>query len=105
VDTLDGCQPLPGRGQAQGETFELLEVEGRESFQSLSTSVGELQPDHPVVVVVAVSHDKASGIGPVDQLDRAVMAQEQVVGDFAHGRTARVAMAPNGQEELVLGRG
>jgi hypothetical protein len=44
-------------------------------------------------------------LGTVDQLDGAVVAQQQGPGDLADGRPIRVGMAADGQQQLVLGWG
>jgi hypothetical protein len=47
---------------------------------------GQLQPHQPPAVVVAVPADEAERFHPVGQLDRAVVADEQVGRQFADGR-------------------
>lgn len=58
-----------------------------------------------MVVGLAAAGNQAGGLGPVDQLDSAVVAKEQVVGRLADGRTRRIAVTPYGQQQLVLGGG
>jgi hypothetical protein len=41
---------------------------------------------------------------PIDQTYDAVMAKEEIVGHFADGRTPRVGVPPDSQEQLVLCR-
>ena len=84
--------------------MQLLHVGGRERLQMLLALGGELQPDDPLVLGVAAAGDQARLLGPVDQADGAVVAEQEVVGHLADRRPARVGVAPDGQQELVLGR-
>jgi hypothetical protein len=45
--------------------------------------------------------DQADGLGTVDQLDGAVVAEQEGLGDLADGRPRRVGVAADGQEQLV----
>ena len=49
--------------------------------------------------------DETCGNRPVNEAYCAVMAQEQIVGHLTHRRAPSVAVTPDGQEELMLGRG
>jgi drug/metabolite transporter (DMT)-like permease len=62
----------------------------------------QAQADHAAVVLVLQALDQARGLRPVHQADGAVMAQEEVAGRVADGRPARVLVAADGQQELVL---
>jgi hypothetical protein len=66
---------------------------------------GEAEPDRPRVVGVLAALDQARRHRTVDQLDRAVVADQQVAGDVADGRARRVAVATDREQELVLRRG
>jgi hypothetical protein len=72
--------------------------------QRLGAAGSELQPNDPVVVAVLKPADEPSALRPVDQADRAVMAQEQVLGHVADRRAAPIGMTSNGEQQLVLGR-
>lgn len=63
---LDGRQALPGGGQAQGEAFELFEVQRGEGLAPLSCEFGEPQADDTVIVGVPGARDEACAVGPVD---------------------------------------
>jgi hypothetical protein len=54
------------------------------------------------IVGVRAAGYEAGGLGAIDQPDRAVVAQQQVVGDVADRRPARVRMTADREEELVL---
>jgi uncharacterized membrane protein len=73
----------------------------REHARSLGS---QAQADHAAVVLVFQALDQARGLRPVHQAHGTVMTQEEVAGRIADGRPARVLVAADGQEELVLGR-
>lgn len=75
-------------------------MRGRQGGQALAPEVGESDVDDPVVGRVEGALDEPGPFGPVDQLDRRVVAQEEVAGDVAHRGIAVVA--PDGEEQLVL---
>lgn len=93
-----------GGGGQRGRPAELLKVRGAERGAAPRSGWGQLQPHQPPVVVV-VPADKAERFHPVGQLDRAVVADEQVGRQFADGRAGRVGMDAQHQQQLVLGRG
>jgi hypothetical protein len=66
---------------------------------------GQPHPDQPPVVVVAAPADQPEGLGPVGQLDGAVVADQEVRGQLADGRAAGVGVEAQDQQQLVLGRG
>jgi hypothetical protein len=63
----------------------------------LRAELSQLQAHDTTILVVASTPDEASDVGAVDQADRAVVTQQQVVGDLADGRASRVAVATDGQ--------
>ena len=73
-------------------------------MQCFGAAGSEVQPDDPVVVAVLNPADEPGGLRSVDQPDRAVMAQEQVLGHVADRRTAPIGMTSNGEQQLMLGR-
>ena len=79
-------------------------VEPMPLVQRLGAAGSEAQADDPVVVTVLTAADEPRGLGPVDQPDRAVMAQEQVLGHVADRRPTLIGMPSNGEEQLVLTR-
>jgi hypothetical protein len=58
-------------------------------------------------VVGGVTHpeDQSGDHGPIDQAHGAVVAKQEMVGHLAHRRILPAGVAPDGQEELVLGGG
>lgn len=78
-----------------GERPELVLPEGREA-----------DPDHPSIAGDRSFPDhKASGDRAIDQLDHAVVPQEQVIGDVADRRTMRMLVTADREQELMLRRG
>lgn len=57
-----------------------------------------------MIVWVARSNDESCALGTIDETDDAVVAQEEVVGYFADRRAPLVAVASDGEKELMLGR-
>jgi hypothetical protein len=97
-----GVEAGGGGGGQRGEPAELLKVRGAERGAAPRSGWGQLQPHQPPVVVV-VPADEAERFHPVGQLDRAVVADEQVGRQFADGRAGRVGMDAQHQQQLVLG--
>ena len=75
---------------------------GSEALQQVPTSRGQLQPNKASVACVGQAADQAGLRGAVDQLDCAVVAQEQVLGHVADSRRSGAVMAADGEEQLVL---
>lgn len=55
-----------------------------------------------MVLFVSDTEDQAGGVGAVDQLYDAVVAKKQVVGDLPDSGAARIVMATNREQELML---
>jgi hypothetical protein len=98
---LEGVPERVHRGRQVRELLEVLLAERLEPPRAL---VGEPQADRAEVVRVGRPAQQARGLGPVDEADRAVMAEEQVLRDVADGGAPRVVVAADGEQELVLGR-
>ena len=84
----------------------------RERGQAAFAVVAQLQPYDPVIGVVGDLVDQARRERATHQLDRAVMAQEEMRGDIADGWRQRRsvlaglgAMAPDREQQLMLGGG
>ena len=105
VARLSPAQPAePARGQPQAalQAAQLGEVGGRERRQVGVAIGGQLEVHDASIVGVGPPLQQPGPLGPIDQLDGAVVAQHQVVGDVADRRVAVVAA--DGEEQLVLGR-
>ena len=77
----------------------------RQRLEEPGAARREREPDDAAVVAVARSADEPGGLAPIDQLDGAVVAKEQGVGDLADRRGAGSGVSPDGEEQLVLGWG
>jgi hypothetical protein len=82
-----------------------LEVQFAECFQSARTFAGEVQTHGALVVGVGAARNQSGGLSAIDQLDRAVVAQQQVIGDVADRRPTRIRVAADGKQQLMLSRG
>jgi hypothetical protein len=100
-----GPQPLPGGGDIERQPLDLLQMQGGQRLQALSALRGQMQPDRSVVLCVALARDQSGGVGAVDQPDRRVVAEQEVVGGLADRRPARVRVAADRQQQLMLRRG
>ncbi len=76
--------------------------ERREAFTAQS---GQGQPHSAWTFVIGAALGEAGGDGAVGELDRAVRAQHEIIGDLSDRRAAPVAVTSNGQQELMLSRG
>jgi hypothetical protein len=92
---------LHGRSHA-GEFFEVL---AGEFAEAPGAALGDVDAHDAVVVVVLAPTHQARGFGSVDELDDAVVAEEQLGGEITHGRVTGVDASADGEEELVLRRG
>jgi hypothetical protein len=80
-------------------------VRGSQLVQPLGAVRGEPDPGDPAVTIVAPAFDQPGGLGAIDQLDRAVRPEQQVLGQIADRGRVGAGMAFDGQQQLVLGRG
>jgi hypothetical protein len=102
VRVLGWRMTLGGIENFERESLNLFEVESGQCFESGGPVLGEMQPNDAMIVIVATAPDEASGVGPIDEPDRAVVAEKQVIGHFTDGRPSRIGMASNGEEQLML---
>ena len=94
----------PEGSKARFDPFQLLEVLFGERAEAALAERREGETDYTLVVGVDGARDETGGLGAVDELHRAVVTQEQMVGDVADGRAERVVVAADGEEQLVLRR-
>ena len=80
-------------------------MESGKVFEPRRPGLGQVEPHDAVVLVVPQAVHEPCCFGPVHEADNTVVAQEQVIGDLTNGRGGLVAVAPYGQEQLVLGGG
>jgi hypothetical protein len=87
-----------------GESLQLVEVLGRETFQPFSSLVGKVQTNNSLIRCVPGALYEACLVRPIDQADHAVMAKEEIVRHFADRRTPWVGVPTDSQEKLMLCR-
>ena len=85
------------------EAIELLEVAAAQAGELARAVRGQPEADGAVVVRIVLAADQPRAGRPVDQADRAVVPQQERRRDVAEGRPAAVRMAPDREQELVLG--
>ena len=73
VGPLHRGEAPPCPGELEGEALELFEMECRERLEPIGASLGELEPDDPMILGVPGSGHEPGGVGPVDETDRAVV--------------------------------
>ena len=78
-------------------------MRGRQLRELGVTFGGELEADDSLIALIADPLDQAGPHGTVDELDDAVMTQEEVLCDIPDGRCTGVAS--HREEQLVLCRG
>lgn len=98
-----GWQIRPERAEPGSQARQLLEVCGSEQLDAPRPLRGELEPGDALIGFVREPLHQSAVRGPVHQFDDAVVTEQQVVGDLTD--RWRVAMAPDGEQELVLGGG
>jgi hypothetical protein len=92
------------QAEAFREANKLLEVDLGEASERTLPPFRELQSDEASILLVGSTPHEVARDCPVDQLDDAVVAKQEVVRDIADRRTSRFVMTPNGEEELMLRR-
>jgi hypothetical protein len=78
-------------------------VGGGQRLQALLPRLGQA-PNRPGAVPVRMALDQTGGLRPVDQLHRAMVAQEQIPGGFADCRPLRIGVPADSQQQLMLCR-
>jgi hypothetical protein len=87
------------------QTPQLLYVERRQRGQPVLPFRRQLQPDHPMVVVVADPSQQPCRFGAIHEAHGAVVAQQQLVGDVTDLGPPRITVPPDRKQQLVLGGG
>lgn len=96
-------EPLDQMLERRRKALELIQVQGRKPLQP-AFAVRRQHDAHDTTVRVGLRPgDEAARLGPVDELDRAVRAEQQIVGDLAHGRPTPIIVTLDRQHQLVLG--
>jgi hypothetical protein len=84
------------------EALELLEVALTQLAEAATAEGGEGQADDPLVAPVGMAPDQSGSFRPVDELDRAVVPEQEDVGDLPDGRAGATGVPPDGEQQLVL---
>jgi uncharacterized protein YeaO (DUF488 family) len=87
------------------EVAQFVQVSGPEAVQPCLPVGGEHHPGQPPVLGVTGPRDNPRVGRPVHQLDHAVVAQQQVLGELGDRRILAPRVALDRDEKLVLGRG
>src|SRR5579871_941504 len=96
-------EPLPQRFERRRQATELAEVRPGEPPEHGVAVRRRPHAHQPTVGGVGHAAHETGGDGAVDQLDDAVVAEQEVLREVADGRPATVIVPAHGQEELVLG--
>ena len=99
-----GISPRHARRERAPQPPELLEVGLGEGLEALAPGRRELEADNAVVLGISDPLDQFGGVSPVDQPDRTVVTEEEIVGDLAHGRSTSIGMPADGKQQLMLRR-
>lgn len=76
-----------------------------EGFELRGAAGREPETDDTMVLGVLGALEQPGRDGAVDQADGAVVPEEQVIGDVSDGRSGRVVMTSDREQELMLGGG
>jgi hypothetical protein len=80
-------------------------VQGGQGFEAGPAKISQGQSLAAVVRRVGEASDQAGFFGPVDEFYRRVVPEFHPVRDFSDGRGLIGVSPPDGQQELMLGRG
>jgi hypothetical protein len=90
------------RPQRGSEPSQLLEVEATELLEARRSLSGQVQANDAEIVGVRDPRHEARGLGPIHQLDRAVVTQQERIRDVADRRSSITAMTTHHEQQLVL---
>jgi hypothetical protein len=76
-----------------------------EPAQSATPGRRQTEPDDALVVAVGAAPDQSQRFCPIDQTDRAVVPDQEHLGHLADGRSPRIAVPADREEQLMLHRG
>ena len=98
-------EPFPDPAQPGGQSIELLESGFRDALQSLCATLGETEAHDAAIARVRYASDQAAPGSAGDELGRGIGFDEEVLSNFADGRSAVViGMPAHREQQLVLGR-
>ena len=87
---------------AAAESVELFEVALAETCQLVGSGSGDGEANHSMVGGVTRAAEVAGLHGAIDEAGRAVVAEQQSLGNVADRRGLRSGVSPDREEELVL---
>jgi hypothetical protein len=91
--------------QGGGQFAQPFQVRGRQLLQYALTCVSQADADNAAIAGIGCALDQSRGLGPINELHRAVRPQEQVAGEIAD-RRRRVSRVPlDRHQELMLNLG
>jgi hypothetical protein len=96
---------VPHGAELRAETVELFEVALTELAETPTPEGGEGQVDDSLVAPVRMAPDQPGSFRAVDELDRAVVPEQEGVGHLPDGRAVPPWVPPHGEQQLVLCRG
>jgi len=88
-----------------GEALEFVKVGCGQLAEPILAVGGEPDAGDAAVAAVAPALHQPGGLGAINQFDRAVRPEQQVGGQVADGGAIPAAVALDGQQQLMLGRG
>lgn len=95
-------KPVNEMLQRRRHAPELAKVQGGESVEPRFALGRQPDPHDPAVGVGLRPGDEPRSFGSVDQLDRAMRPEQEVVGDLSDRGAAPVVVPLHGEHQLVL---
>jgi hypothetical protein len=93
---------LPHIGELRTEVAQPLQVQGAEALQARERVWGELDMYAAVVFRVPLAPNQTRLLGPVDQADDAVVAQQQRISQLGERRPSGVGVRADDKRKLDL---
>jgi hypothetical protein len=97
-------QVIEKRSKVLGESAELVEISCREALERAAPCGREGDAHRSRIARVGAPPNEAGSDGPIDELHRAVVAQEEVGGDVTDRWSGVLAVPPHGEQKLMLRR-
>ncbi len=101
---MAGASVEHGRVERRWAAAQLLEMQPGEPAQHTRAGSSQAQSNQTMIVAVGSALDERGRLGPVDESDHAVVAEQEVVGHLADGRRAARVSAHREQQLVLRGR-
>jgi hypothetical protein len=88
----------------RAEPVELLEVSPAQLVQAPAAQWRQAESHDALIATIGSTADEPGSFGPVDELDRAVMPEQQALGNVSNGRPLPILVTAYRKQELVLCR-